>query len=528
MAIAAAIFLIAPAGGTARAADLNDSPALRVGWDNTVILGTIAQPGRAGSAVCPDTASCAYGPGAISGRVDWLSELDVSHGDLGVRVSSSAWYDAIDNSFSAEYGYEDVSELGGHHIELADAFLHDKVELGEDQPLYLRVGRYTLLWGGSQFFPQNGIAAGQAPVDTYAPTADDGYGARTAFLPVGQASVLWQVTPTMALQAFDQFEWRRSRINPEEGYASATDLLGAQGNQRITLETDQGGYVAYTRLPDRAAAMPRQFGIALTGHADDVDYGVYALTYAAKTPVIAYSAPPSATSYGYGYGYGYGFGYAYGYGYGARPAATYRLVYPDNIDMVGLSLNGAIADANLGTEISVRHAMPLVNDGVWDSGSSYPVGNTLHALFSWAESLEPQSLLADGGEWRSEIAVNRLLSVTANASQLVPGRSDNAAALRTVFAPKILASWRRFDITLPIGVGYNFLGRSAVDDTMNRGTGDVTIGINATLDSAWRAAIGFTHYFGRVQNASVITDPTTGGPPLAHWDFVAATVKRTF
>ena len=56
-----------------------------------------------------------------------------------------------------------VRTLEGLNAELLDGFVHDTFDIGGTQ-VGVRVGRHTLIWGESLFFGQNGIAAGQAPL----------------------------------------------------------------------------------------------------------------------------------------------------------------------------------------------------------------------------------------------------------------------------------------------------------------------------------------------------------------------------
>ena len=88
----------------------------------------------------------------ISGRADWLSELDVSYRDFGLHVSSSAWYDGADNRDDEGHSYAvrepfafgppvsrapiysvDTSDEGGKQIELSEAFIHGSFDVADDR-----------------------------------------------------------------------------------------------------------------------------------------------------------------------------------------------------------------------------------------------------------------------------------------------------------------------------------------------------------------------------------------------------------
>ena len=523
--------MILQAPNRAHAASFDTGSDLEVSWNNTIRLSTTYQLGKTTlgySGYCPVAApegpgephahqGCGYDSGFLSGRVDWTSELDLEYRGYGLLVSSTAWYD--DANRSSGYDRSDSSELGGRDIELFDAFLHGETAIDNDQTLSFRVGRQDLIWGESRFFTQDGIAGGQAPIDTYRSQAAGSYQSKDTFLPVGQASVRWQGPGDISIEGYYQFEWRRSRIDPRDAYSGTSDILGTQGNDLITLARPFFYLDSYVRLPDRQPAGTGQFGLALKWHRDDFDFGFYGLRFDAKSPQI-YLYGPNLRSGDYTQG-------------------AYRLEYPQAIELYGLSVSGPLGDANFGAELSARRNMPLVNGSVFipaslagvadnDSHPHYPLGDTLHAQFSWNYVLSPSSFLSDGAVWTGEIAADRLIQTTANADQLAPGRTRTAAAVRSVFEPQFLQILPRIDLSTPIGIGYNFLGLSQIDPAMNRGTGDMTFGVTVTVDQVWKSTLSLTHYFGQSKFAPAPFGDGNGRRALSDWDFIGATLERSF
>ena len=53
------------------------------------------------------------------------------------------------------------------------------------------------------------------------------------------------------------------------------------------------------------------------------------------------------------------------------------------------------------------------------------------------------------------------------------------------------------DLSLPIGLGYDLIGRSSVDSSMNYGAGDLEFGVSATYRTVWEGSLTFTHFFGQ-------------------------------
>jgi hypothetical protein len=73
------------------------------------------------------------------------------------------------------------------------------------------------------------------------------------------------------------------------------------------------------------------------------------------------------------------------------------------------------------------------------------------------------------------------------------------------------------DLSPFVAAAYGMIGRSSVDSEMVEGTGDVTIGVQATYRSVWHAEVGVTDYIG-----------SAGRQPLADRDFLAFNVRRSF
>jgi hypothetical protein len=352
-------------------------------------------------------------------------------------------------------------------MELLDAFIHGAVTPGKEQRLSFRIGRHTALWGESLYFPNNGIAGGQAPVDTSMIERLTGYAGHTFFRPIGQVSLSWQPVSGLAIDLYDQFEWRPSRIGVPGGVVAAADV-------------PTGGHFgmapsSFTRTAGRTPASRDQYGVALKWHEGAVEYGVYALSFDAKTPVLHFQPG----------------------------AGTFSKEFPEGIEIYGASLSRLLGPVSVGAEISGRRNMPLVTGGVADppAGRGSPSkGDMLHAQLSWTYATPPLPGVPAGANWSGEVAANARLARTASPAALDLDRTRYAGAIRTVFEPQFFQALPRLDITLPFGLGYNFFGLSSVDPSMNRGTGDVSLGVTATFDEVWKAALSATHYLGRAKN----------------------------
>jgi hypothetical protein len=244
-----------------------------------------------------------FSSGNVSNRTDVFSELDADYGAAGVRLSGAGWYDPVylsPNANDSPATFNPISvphdrftqavrSLEGVDAELLDGFVHDTFDIGDTQ-VGVRLGRYTLIWGESLFFGENGIAAGQAPIDFIKADTVPETPARELFLPVNQISGSVQLRPGLSVEVYDQLEWRHDRLPGVGSYFSTTDILGA-GGERIIAAPGQFLY----RTPDQQPGAWGQFGAALHATVGDADLGFYALRYNACSPVVTNAAPPPAT-----------------------------------------------------------------------------------------------------------------------------------------------------------------------------------------------------------------------------------------
>jgi Protein of unknown function (DUF1302) len=491
------------------AAELSDGDDTMLRWDNTVGYSTALRLGGRDPALLAnrnaDDGDRNFAPGIVSNRFDLFSQLDFSKTWFGVHVSGAAWYDTVyhqknDNNSPATFNPvsvphdefpHDVRMLHGAKAELVDAFLYANTELA-GLPFSFRVGRHTLLWGESLFFPENGIAAGQAPVDEIkvldSPTAY----ARDVFMPVAQVSASLQLPEGFALEGYYQFEWRKTRQPGSGSYFSSSDYYDA-GGERYILRS--GRYLL--RDPDLTPPSSGQYGAAIRWSSDEVDYGLYALRFNAKDAKVYYRTD----------------------------LGTYGLIYPQGIEIYGASASGYLGNSNIAAELSGRRNMPLVNSQLFLSpgqaadaykNAAYPVGDTLHAQLSAITTFARTSIW-DSANLNAELAATERLQVTKNAAQLDPSASKLAVAFRGTFEPTYFAVLPNLDLTLSLGLGYNLAGNSSTDSYQREGAGDLDLGVTATYRVVWSANIALVHFLGSASRQV-----------LADRDFIRFGIQRTF
>lgn len=501
--------------------------------------------------------------GLISSRLDLLAEFDLSTPGWGLRLSGNAWHDAVylrPNRYAGTALYAAGKPLGpvistanngggqapneflaatrrqhGEGQELLDAFVYAKGEIAGMRGT-LRVGKHTLQWGESLFFGQNGIANAQGPVDVAKILSVPGWQFKEVLLPVEQVSGSLQVAEGLTLGAYVQLKWRPSKIPGVGSYFSNQDYVGTG---LVNFGNDAAGQpllLAYDPSRDQRPRNGGQGGLQLRWTPADSDYqfGFYAAQYHDKTP----AAPV--------------FDFVNG---------NVRLAYAENVQTVGASVTASTGQLNWAVEASLRHNAPLAADpavlgqgpilacGTGGDDPCYPVGNTAHLQASGIYVLQPGSLWG-GGALVGELAYNRTLKVTRDLFAIGPGGSNvglggldpnttkGAWALRLLFEPQYFQVLPGLDLSVPIGLGLNFGGRSSAISNFAGGAsnaGDYSIGLKGKYQNDWNVSLSWTDYFGAAKTFTQTLVTGSGSPrqlsfgqTLRDRGYLAFSVSRTF
>jgi hypothetical protein len=449
-----------------------------------------------------------FGKGLISNRLDVLSEFDASYRMFGVRLSGAGWYDDVYNkstdnnspftsnavSVPNDRFTDATRKLHGRKAELLDAFVYGRAQFGETSAS-VRLGKHSLLWGESLFFGDNGVAGGQAPTDIVKLLSVPNTQFKELIRPTNQVSGQLQISPTVSIGAYYQFGWEKSRLPAAGSYFSRADFLDA-GGERLIVGAPGGPFTgppAFMRGDDQKAKSSGQGGVQLRWRSEpmDTDFGFYAIRFHDKGPGVYVRPSAGAPDFVTG------------------QIGTYNLVYAEGIKAFGVSASKSIGALNIAGEVSVRRNTPLVSTGgavvvspgqLADNHENplYPVGNSAHAQISVIHTLE-RSALWDGGLFLGEIAWHRRTSVSRNAANLDPTATRDAAALRMIMSPTWYQALSGLDLSVPIGVGYNFGGRSSVISLWNGGwsrSGDLSIGLAGDYLQKWKWGVTYTRYIG--------------------------------
>jgi hypothetical protein len=483
-----------------------------------------------------------FDKGLVSSRVDLFSEFDVSwQKRLGLRLSGAAYYDRVYNTTNDNPGFpggafpnqtsvpaneftEATRKVHGRNAEVLDGFVFGKAELG-GMTLSGRAGKHSLLWGESLFFGANAIAGGQMPVDAVKLLSVPGTQFKEAIRPVPMVSGQLQIDSRLSVGAYVQTSWAPNRVPAVGSYLSDSDAA-VEGAERIYT----GATSAAVRTADLRARNSGQGGVQLRYRGEETDFGLYAIRFHDKTPqlVPVLSVVP-----------------------GVGPVPTsYYLAYHENIDAFGASASRTFGNFNVAIEASVRRNADLASSQAVDASNlaapgvipatdnrdnpGYAVGRTAHVNLSTLAQLDASPL------WREatllgEIAWNRVLKVTKNASAADPRATRDGVALRMVFTPMYRNVLPGVDLGVPVGLGWAPKGSRPLamnnpNTWIPNGGGDVSLGIDGSFRDVWRFGLGYTHYYGEMGTFQVSdTDSTfTWKQTRRDRDFIAASLRYSF
>lgn len=309
---------------------------------------------------------------------------------------------------------EDVQDRHGYDARFLDAYVYGLFPIGE-HTLDLRVGRQVISWGESLML-QGGISFAQNKIDAAAATSP-GVTLKEIFLPTGAVYGQIDLTETITMEAYWQYEWEPSELFATGSYFEAQDFLESDiflTNAQLRNNCGYGfydpaltngyvdpatGYSAYNGIAScwvdvngavdvtgggfplgfgqeaetDANAMARaqdvepdhpsdQFGLAFRFLLDGgSEAGIYMLKYHDKYPSLwagNYGAELKYTPAYFGYTDASGCK-----GSSCAPgvnAARYTVQYAEDLQLVGLTFNTVISDIQFGFELTYRHNQPIV------------------------------------------------------------------------------------------------------------------------------------------------------------------------
>lgn len=482
--------------------------------------------------------------GIVSNRVDLITDFDISDNGYGFDASADSFYDTVynqktQNTSGATYNAaqqpfdkftSETQAQAGRNIELRNLFVYGSTSI-DSIPVTLHVGRLVNVWGESLLFAANGIAYGMAPLDIARGVSVPNTQAKDLFLPVGQALISAQLSDSISVSGYYQFEWEKFNFIPSGSYFSPSDIFDAGGERLYAkalspyISPESPGSAAYFyRGATLNGSDTGQFGASLHYDPENTpwDFGIYALQYndsesqvytrpSGKAPVLVRgTAPGSPTAFSLG---------------------TYQTVYANGIQMYGVSASTTVGALNLAGEASIRVNEDLRSTVTVEPGQTagnnehdalYAIGDVAHYQVSEVYLGPKIPGLWDASSVTGEAAGENLFAIVKNKQNFDRVDSQHAAlGVRMIGTATYYEVLSGLDVSPSIGLGWNFMGKSPDTGAFN-GTGidrggDVTFGIGGTYNNIWTGGIKYTYY---------IAPP--GRDKFADRDFVTFNVERTF
>ncbi|WP_372596953.1 DUF1302 domain-containing protein [Amphritea sp.] len=439
----------------------------------------------------------------IKNAVNFNTDLDIQYGSGGAFFRGRGWYDDVysdDGLAKAEFQRDGLDKQKSE-VEILDAFVYNMFDMGE-RSLSLRAGRQVVSWGESLFIG-GGISSAQSPVDATKASAP-GVDLKDIFMPVGQVYGEVDLSDSLAMGAYYQWEWEESRIDAPGAYFSVLDVLG-QGVAGDN--TDIGLPVSVDKPRDG------QWGVALRYTAEnlnDTEFGFHYLRYNDFLPAIQLLPPLLG------------------------PQVTNQ--YFEDIDLIGVSAGMVIGDTNVGAEISYQDGKAVQ---VNIPGAFYfAKAKTAQAQVSFIH-LFPSSALADSITLYGEFAHNRVLSINDDATAAAAGvnvgdvasavandRSASSAVLRAKFSYFSVAPG--LDMFWTATYRNDFNGRSSIPFTFTEDFEQLALKADFRYAGGHSFGVSYVNYLSDVDDVV----EKRGSLGLAHLnadrDYVSAYYKYRF
>jgi hypothetical protein len=292
-------------------------------------------------------------------RGAWFYDNKYKNGDFryyGTADASDAYWQqdpqrGIRTNDPRAFGFSDEAmEIHGSDTRLLDAYVYN-TWFFDEAILQVRLGEQVVNWGESTFI-QHSISEAN-PIDV-TKLRVPGSELKEAFIPVQTLWASLDLTPTITLEGYVQFEWEEIRIDEPGSYFSTQDFVGDAGefiwlgftlNPMTQEPVSPLNTARRVHDPRSQARDDGQYGLRLGWFAEDLgatEFGFYYLNYHNKRPVI--SANKFAISNG---------------------GTTGFFEYVEDIELYGISFNTATdGGLSIAGEVSYRIDEPLQVDDV--------------------------------------------------------------------------------------------------------------------------------------------------------------------
>ena len=489
MAIAGAL-----ATQNAQALSFQPTDEVSVDWDTTLSYGAAWRMQKPDAdLIAPenlngDDGNRSFKKGSmINNRVSVLSEVDVRYKDYGLFLRGSAFYDGAyfgenDNDSPDTFNgsgkhnrFSDaVKDAHGSKARVLDAFAYGNFDIA-DRNLNVRVGQQVLSWGTSLYIP--GISGAQGPADGTKATVP-GVEVKDILLPVGQVALDLELTDSLSLTGYTQWEWKKTEVPEAGSFFSTSDTLDEAGEKIFAPPL-----APIQRVKDIEAKDSGQWGVGLEYYADwlgyGTDFGLYHINYHDKTPTLEMT------------------GFYPNPGFGFVPnvpeflPGEYRLNYKEDIKLTGASFSTIIGNTNFAGEIAYRKDTPIDHE----NPAGAKIGDTLQIQVNAIHSFG-NTFFADDVLFTGEFGMNEVLKVKDGEKEdLHMDRTGSGISGGITLKYNNVAPATNLEI--PINFSRNIDGNSAAGGFTNQqNTSRVSVGTKLFYKDQVEGSVSYVAYFG--------------------------------
>jgi len=513
----------------------------------------------------------------VSSLFKMTNDLDLNYKNFGAFLRVTSFYDhAIQNKDfrsltvgPATYNRGDERVLRnrlGHDYEILDAYVRGKFEIA-GKKLDARIGKQVVSWGESTFIP-NGINIIN-PVDV-AKLRAPGSEIKEAFLPVNMLWISQEINENISIEAFNQFEYKKTRLDPAGSYFSTNDFISPGGKQVIagsgTLNEGvaTAGSAFIPRDPDDDPKDSGQFGFAgrfFVPSLNNTEFALYFAQYHSRTPQISgTSVAPGVNNARYNTTYqekirmyGFSFNSAAPLGIALQGEYSYRPNQPVQMAATDLLVE-LLTAGGANTAVDVE---PLGGFGPNAKAKGYKEIKYHQVQLTGTKSFGPQlgadqvvavgeagyvhqrldgfAYNGNGVDFGVSVDAASILGTTQQTGGLA---TRNSYGYRTVVRADYSNAIGPINLSPRIAFAHDLRGTS---QTFTQGVKAASIGVSANYQQKWQADVSYTNFFGG-ESFSGFSRGTPGATPanatnapvkssnnpLSDRDFIAATVSYSF
>jgi len=286
----------------------------------------------------------------VSGTTDLLLRYEGYGGFTRLRyfydkeiMDESRDTDAFGNSRPIN---DEGREQAGADVRFLDAYIWGDFWLGEDTPVSLRFGKQVVSWGESTFI--FGGVNSINPID-FAAVRAPGAQVKDVLIPVNLLYGSVGVSDDVTVEGFYQLQWEPVQLDPCGTFFSNSDVAApgcgpiTAGNAPESFLVENG--LTVEREGDEEASNEGIYGFAARWYAADLgdtEFGFYYTRTHSFLPYANFTKQQEGVPF----------------------SSTYNLVYPEGIDMYGISFNTSTDGGwSVGGEITYRPNFPVGRNG---------------------------------------------------------------------------------------------------------------------------------------------------------------------